>query len=92
MTNINRITNEEIIALNDVRKRPCITEGGECHIVSRIIIFHDGDLFKVRSVDDVNVHATEREAREWVAKMMLSANDSCYAIKRSYTIRCHHVF
>lgn len=92
MTNINRITDEEIIALNDVRKRPCITEGGECYIVSRINIFHDDDIFEVMSVDDVNVHAIEREAREWVAKMTLSANDSCYAIKRSYTIRCHNVF
>lgn len=92
MTAINRITDEEIIALNAVRKRPCITESGECFIVSRVIIFHDDDLFEVRSVDDVNVHATEREAREWAAKMTVSANDSCYSIKRSYTIRCHHIF
>lgn len=29
-----KFTDDEIITLNTVRKYPCISEGGECHIVS----------------------------------------------------------
>lgn len=32
--NIKTFTDDEVITLNTVRKRPCISEGGECHIVS----------------------------------------------------------
>lgn len=32
--NIKQFTDDEIIALDTVRKRPCIPEGGECRIVS----------------------------------------------------------
>lgn len=92
MTNINRITDEEIIALNTVRKRPCITESGECFIITNIRIYDDGEHFEIDGLHETNVLATEREAREWVAKMMLSKDESCYSIKHTYTIRCHHVF
>ena len=86
-----RITDAEIIALNEVRKRPCITEGGECCIVTSIRVYDDGEHFEVDSVHDVNVLATEREAREWVAKMMLGKDDADLAIKHAYTVRCHKV-
>lgn len=89
MKNAKRITDAEIIALNDVRKRPCITEGGECFIVTSIRIYDDGERFEVDSVHDVNVLATEREAREWTAKMMLGKDDADLAIKHAYTVRCH---
>ena len=86
-----RITDAEIIALNEVRKRPCITDGGECCIVTSVRIFDDGERFEIDSVHDVNVLATEREAREWVAKMMLGKDDADPAIKHTYTLRCHKV-
>ena len=86
-----RITDAEIIALNEFRKRPCITEGGECCIVTGIRVYGDGERFEVDSVHDVNVLATEREAREWVAKMMLGKDDADLAIKHTYTLRCHKV-
>ena len=91
MKNAKRITDAEIIALNEVRKRPCITESGECCIVTGIRAYDDGERFEVDSVHDVNVLATEREAREWVAKMMLRKDDADLAIKHTYTLRCHHV-
>ena len=91
MANIKRITDEEIFALNTVRKRPCITESGECYIITTVHVYDDGEHFEVRA-NDSNVLATEREAREFVAKRMLSKDDSCYPIKYTYTIRCHNVF
>lgn len=90
MNNAKRITDAEIIALNDVRKRPCIKESGECFIVTGIRIY-DGERFEVDSVHDVNVFATEREAREWAAKMMLGKDDADLAVKHAYTVRCHQV-
>lgn len=92
MTNIKRITDEEIIALNTVRNRPCITESGECYIITTVHVYDDGEHFEIDRAHDTNVLATEREAREFVAKRMLSKDDSCYPIKHTYTIRCHHVF
>lgn len=86
-----RITDAEIIALNEVRKRPCITESGECCIVTSIRVYDDGERFEVDSVHDVNVLATEREAREWVAKMMLGKDDADLVVKHAYTVRCHKV-
>lgn len=91
MKNAKRITDAEIIALNEVRKHPCIKEGGECYIVTGIRVYDDGERFEVDSVHDVNVLATEREAREWVAKMMLAKDDADLVIKHAYTVRCHQV-
>lgn len=91
MKNAKRITDAEIIALNEVRKRSCITESGECCIVTGIRVYDDGEHFEVDSVHDVNVLATEREAREWIAKMMLEKDDADLAIKHTYTLRCHKV-
>lgn len=89
MKTIKRISDAEIIALNKVRKRPCIKKGGECFIVTSIRIYDDGERFEVDSVHDVNVLATEREAREFVAKMMLGKDDADLAVKHAYTVRCH---
>ena len=91
MKNAKRITDAEIIALNEVRKRPCIKESGECYIVTGIRVYDDGERFEVDSVHDVNVLATEREAREWVVKMMLAKDDADFVIKHAYTVRCHQV-
>lgn len=89
MKTIKRISDAEIIALNDVRKRKCITDGGECFIVTSIRIYDDGERFEVDSVHDINVLATEREASEFVAKMMLGKDDADLAVKHAYTVRCH---
>lgn len=89
MKTIKRITDDEIIALNNVRKRQCITECGECFIVTSIRIYDDGERFEVDSVHDVNVFATEREASEWAAKMMHGNDDADLVVKHAYTVRCH---
>ena len=91
MKSIKRITNAEILEQNALRKVPCITEGGECCIVTSVRIFDDGERFEVIGGSDVNVLATEREAREWVAKMMAGKRDADLAIKHAYTVRCHHM-
>lgn len=91
MKNAKRITDAEIIALNEVRKVPCIKEGGECCIVTGIRVYDDGERFEVIGGSDVNVFATEREASEWVAKMMAGKRDADPAIKHAYTVRCHQV-
>lgn len=89
MKTIKRISDAEIIAMNEVRKRPCVKESGECFIVTSIRIYDDGERFEVIGGSDVNVLATEREAREWVAKMMLGKDDADLAVKHAYTVRCH---
>lgn len=89
MKTIKRISDAEIIALNEVRKRPCIKESGECFIVTSIRIYDDGERFEVDSVHDANVLATELEASEWVAKMMSGKHDADLSIKHAYTVRCH---
>lgn len=91
MKNAKRITDAEIIALNEVRKRPCIKESGECFIVTSVRIFDDGERFEVIGGSDVNVFAAEREAREWIAKMMAGKRDADLAIKHAYTVRFHQV-
>lgn len=75
-----------------MRKRPCITESGECYIITGMRIYDDGEVYKIDSVHDTNVLATEREAREWIAMMVLDKNDADLAVKHVYTVRCHSVF
>ena len=91
MYEIKRINDTDILEQNALRKVPCITEGGECCIVTSVRIFDDGERFEVIGGSDVNVFATEREAREWVAKMMAGKRDADLAIKHAYTMRCHQV-
>lgn len=92
MTNIKRITNEEIFALNTVCKRPCITESGECYIVSSYRIFDDGEHIEVTDKTDVNVFATEIEANEWVAKMAAKSDESDSVIKHVRSVHHHSVW
>nr|DAL95708.1 MAG TPA: hypothetical protein [Caudoviricetes sp.] len=74
-------TKEEILELNAKRKTPCITESGGCFVVKRLRIFADSIGCSIQSAKDVNVFATEREAREWVAKMAKRFDDACSAEK-----------
>lgn len=92
MTTIKHISNDEILALNRVRRRPCITESGECYVVTAMRVYDDGEVYRIDSAHDTNVLATEREAREWVAKMALDEDDADSAVKHVYTVRCHSVF
>ena len=92
MNNIKRITDGDIIELSAERERPCFTESGECYIVTRVSIYDDGERYEIEDIRDVNVFATEREAREWAAKMLLSKDDSCSVVKHTYTVRCNNVF
>lgn len=92
MTNIKRITDEEIINLNAIRKRPCITDGGECYIVSCYRIFDDGEYVEITDKTDVNVFATAVEANEWVAKMAAKSDDSDSVIKHTRSVRHHNIW
>lgn len=89
--NIKQFTDDEIITLNTVRKRPCISEGGECYIVSRYTIFDDGEHIAVTDKADVNVFATAAEAYEWVGSMSSRRDDSCSVDKRAYSVRYHAI-
>ena len=89
--NIKRFTDDEITTLNTVRKRPCISEGGECHIVSSYTIFDDGEHIAVTDKADVNVFATAAEAYEWVGSMSGRRDDSCSVDKHVYSVRYHAI-
>lgn len=89
MKTIKRITDAEIVEISCSRKEPCTRVTGECHVVTKLTIFTDDELITIDSAEDVNVFATEREAREWIAKMILSKDDSCSSVKYTYTTRCH---
>ena len=89
MKTIERITDKEIVEISGLRKEPCTKFSGECFIITKLTIFTDNELITIDKARDVNVFATEREAREWVAKMMLDKDDSGLAVKHTYTIRCH---
>lgn len=83
-------TKDEIIELNAKRKTPCITESGECFVVKGLrIIAAVG--YEIASAKDVNVFATEREAREWVAKMAKCFDDSCSSEKFCDIVECRNI-
>lgn len=87
--NIEKFTGDGIIALDAVRERPCISEGGECHIVSSHTIFDDGEHIAVTDKADVDVFATAAEAYGWVGSMSGRRDDSCSVDKRAYSVRFH---
>ena len=83
------VSDARIIELDGIRRRPCMTESGECFVVSKARVFDDGEAFRVERVRDVNAFATEAEAEEHVRRMYRADGDS--VIKYVYTVRCHHV-
>lgn len=93
---IKHITDEEIIAMNakriDATGKGCVKESGECWIVKAVSMYMEGDVCEVRKVTDVNVLATEGEARDFAAKMTRNQEhpDSC--IKVAYTFESRWVF
>lgn len=86
---ITNITDEQIIALNAKRETPCMTENGECFIVTKIRIYQDLPTIEITDVKDVAVFATEREAEEYAARFFRGYADIC--IKYTYTIRAYCV-
>lgn len=82
-------TNDVILEFNGRRSTPCVTESGECFVVSRTRVFDDGEAFEVEHVTDINVFATEAEAEEWVARTYRGHGDS--VIKYVYTVNCRNV-
>lgn len=88
---IKKFTDDEIITLNTVRKHPCISEGGECYIVSSYTIFDDGEHIAVTDKVDVNVFATAAEAYKWVGSMSSRRDDSCSVQKHVYNVRFHNM-
>lgn len=88
---IKNFTDDEIITFNTVRKHPCISEGGECYIISRYTIFDDGEHIAVTDKVDVNVFATAAEAYKWVGSMSSRRDDSCSVEKRAYSVRFHTI-
>ena len=84
---IEKFTDDEIITPNTVRKRPCISEGGECHIASNYTIFDDGEHIAVTD----KVFATAAEAYTWVGSMSNRRDDSCPVDKHAYSVRFHTV-
>lgn len=72
-----------------MRKRPCVSEGGECHIVSSRTIFDDGGHIAVTDKADADVFATAAEACEWVGSMSGRRDDPCPVDRRAYSVRFH---
>lgn len=88
---IKKFTDDEIITLNTVRKHQCISEGGECYIVSSYTIFDDSEHIAVTDKVDVNVFATVAEAYKWVGSMSSRRDDSCSVDKHAYSVRFHTI-
>ena len=89
--NVKTFTDDEIITLDTVRKRPCIPEGGECHIVSRHTVFDDGGHIEITDKVDVDVFATVPEAHKWAAPMGSEVDDSRSVQKHTYNVRFHDI-
>lgn len=78
------IADEAILALNEIRKRPCITEGGECVVVRKFRLACDETGAALLGFADVNVFATEAEANNFIAKMELQRSDTTSFEKYTY--------
>lgn len=63
---------------------PRTTEHGEYWTVTRLTLIDDDESVQVERVTEVNVYATEREARERCAKLMLDGRDGESALKAVY--------
>ena len=92
MTTNKQLTNGQIIEINKCRKTPCITDCGECYNVSALCISFDDESVELLGSKDVNVFATEAEARKWIAKQVNQLDHACSFYKTTYTVRCHFVY
>lgn len=88
---IENFTDDEIITLDTVRKHPCVSEGGECHIVSSYTIFDDDEHIAVTDKVDVNVFATAAEAYNRVGLMGSRRDDSRSVREHVHNVRFHTI-
>lgn len=86
------IADAAIIALNEIRKRPCITDGGECVVVRKFRIASDETGAALLGFADVNVFATEAEANNFIAKMELQRTDLNSFEKYTYATYVRNVW
>lgn len=89
--NIKTFTDDEIITLNTVRERPCISEDGGCYIVSCCTVFDDGEHTEITDKVDVDVFATVPEVYEWAAQMSGKVDDPCSVQKHTCSVRFHNI-
>lgn len=92
MVKNKQFTNGQIIGISDCRKTPCVSDCGECYIVSILNICFDDESVELLSSSDINVFATETEAREWIAKQVNQLDHACSFYKTAYTVRNHFVY
>lgn len=88
---IEQFTDDEIITPDTVRKRPCISEGGGCHIVSSHTVFGDGGHIAATDKVDADVFATAAEAYKWARSMSGRRGDSCPVQRHAYSVRFHTI-
>ncbi len=81
------MTAEQIESYSEV-SFPRTTEGGEYWTVTRLTLIDEPDAVQVERAREVNVYATEREAREKCAKLMLDGRDGSSALKAVYYVTC----
>ena len=81
----NIITAEQIESYS-AASFPRTTEGGEYWTVTQLTIIDSAESLQVERAREVNVYATEREARERCAKLMLDGRDGNADIKVVYYV------
>lgn len=92
MVKNKQFTNGQISEINKCRRTPCVSDCGECYIVSALCISFDGEEVELLGSKDVNVFATEVEASKWIAKQVNQLDHACSFYKTSYTVRNHFVY
>ncbi len=92
MTTNNQFTNAQISEISKCRKTPCVSDCGECYIVSALCISFDSYEVELIGSKDVNVFATEVEARKWIAKQINQLDHACSFYQTTYTLRNHFVY
>lgn len=88
---VEKFTDDETITLDTVRKHPCISECGGCHIVSRHTMFGDGGHIAVTDKAGVNAFAAAAGAYGWVGSVSSRRDGSRPVQKRAYGVRLHDI-
>ena len=70
---------------------PRTTEGGEYWTVTRLTLIDEAESVQIERAREVTVYATEREARERCAKLMIDGRDGDSALKAVYYVTCKRV-
>ncbi len=87
---VKELSDQAIREMN--ARRPCITEGGECHVVKSISAYVEGDCLTAWKITDMAVFATAREACEYAAKMTLDMYKDVESTgKHMYTVDARYI-